>query len=172
MSLLIPLILQSCFLVKLSALNEHSHIKKIKRKIKDKGQYWHEAWCKQSCIFSKFPSETETPPSMYQPVWGLTSTLPGGMPAASKGSRKKLLPAAGATCPLMPPSKERELLELTVGYTAGVPGEGWLRAGTGRGCWLWEREPVEDPTLLEDSEPRKGVMRNWFYLETVTSGSL
>lgn len=39
-SLLIPLILQSCFLVKLSALNKHNHIKKKKkRKTKDKGQY-------------------------------------------------------------------------------------------------------------------------------------
>lgn len=31
---------------------------------------------------------------------------------------------------------------------------------------------MDDPTLLEDSEPRKGVTRNCFYLETETSCSL
>lgn len=50
----------------------------------------------------------------YKPVCGLIRILPGGMPAASKGSKKKLA-LDGATCPLMPPSKERELLVLTVG---------------------------------------------------------
>lgn len=88
----------------------------------------------------------------YKPVCGLIRILPGGMPAASKGSKKKLA-LDGATCPLMPPSKERELLVLTVGQTAAVPCEGWFMAVTGRGCWVWDREPVDDPTLLEDSEP-------------------
>lgn len=55
-----------------------------------------------------------TPTTGYQPVWGLIRILPGGMPAASKGSKKKL-PLEDATCPLMPPSKERELLVLIVG---------------------------------------------------------
>lgn len=46
--------------------------------------------------------------SGYPPVCGLIRILPGGMPVASKGSKRKLV-LGDAPCPLRPPSKEREL---------------------------------------------------------------
>lgn len=49
MNLLIPLILESCFLFKLSALNKHNHRKKYKEK--KQGQHRHSVLCKHSCIF-------------------------------------------------------------------------------------------------------------------------
>lgn len=38
----------------------------------------------------------------------------------------------------------------------GAAWPAWVRAGTGRGGWERESEPVDDPTLLEDSEPGEG----------------
>lgn len=107
------MILESCFLFKLSALNKHNHRKK-KKKSKRKDNTDIQFYVNTRAFLSKLSIVTKTSTSVYQPVCGLIRILPGGMPAASKGSKKKLV-LVGATCPLMPPSKERELLVLTVG---------------------------------------------------------
>lgn len=111
------MILEPCLLFKLSALNKHNHRKKTKTKTKRRKRKYNtdiQPYVNTRAFFSKISIIRKTSTSAYQPVCGLISTLPGGMPAASKGSKKKLV-LGGATCPLMPPSKERELLELAVG---------------------------------------------------------